>query len=222
MKRKMILLLLIPLFWNCKQNTKTVTPKVTEVEVEKKVKVPKTLMEIVQFADLDLTDSTAIEALFQYKQIDKNGVVQPISEEEAISTYKELLKAGTAQTLPIFEVKGTNEAVIFITGKGYLGAIWAKLLVDNTSLEVKKIEFGHKSESEGYGDAITYTSFEEQFIGTTIELTNNTFGLMQNGQNILEGKTTIDGLSGATLTSQAVIEMINAGLSAYENYFNKK
>lgn len=68
------------------------------------------------------------------------------------------------------------------------------------------------AESEGYGAEINQEAFENQFIGKAIYGDSNSFGLNQAGRTIIEGYTMVDGLSGATITSKAAVEMINNGL----------
>jgi Na+-transporting NADH:ubiquinone oxidoreductase subunit C len=94
--------------------------------------------------------------------------------------------------------------------------------VDKTTSEITKVAFDHKAESDEYGaDGITLSSFEDQFIGSKIDWTENTFGLHQSGKTLVDGNTTIDGISGATVTSQAVLKMMNEGLQKYSGYLNQ-
>ena len=85
-------------------------------------------------------------------------------------------------------------------------------------MEVKKITFGHQAESEGYGAGITYASFEEQFVGAKIDFSVNTYALQQRGNELVSGKNNVDGISGATTTSLAVVTMLNEGLVRYKPF----
>lgn len=221
MKRKLVLLVLVPLFWSCKQKSETVTPKQEIKEVKEVVKLPSEIKEIAKFADISLTDSTDVNTLMHFKAIDKNGMLESIPIEEAASLYRGILKSGKSEVLPIFEIKNTDYTVLLVYEKGYGGTIRGKLLVDRIALEIKKIEFDHKAESEGYGDGISFSSFENQFVGAKIDLEANTFALNQAGKTIMVGNTTIDGISGATTTSTAVIKMVNGGLKNYGSYLEK-
>lgn len=91
-------------------------------------------------------------------------------------------------------------------------------LVDKKSNQILDIAFDHLAESEGYGAEINQEAFENQFIGKAIYGDSNSFGLNQAGRTIIEGYTIVDGLSGATITSKAAVEMINNGLLKYRNY----
>lgn len=85
------------------------------------------------------------------------------------------MKREQAVSLPIFEIKGTETVILPLQGVGFGGAIWAKVLVDRKALEIEKIEFEHKAESDGYGAAMTESSFERQFDGVKINLDEHTF-----------------------------------------------
>lgn len=55
-----------------------------------------------------------------------------------------------ANALPILEIKNTDNAIPLVQGNGFGGVIWAKVLVDTKSMEIKKIEFDHTAESDGW------------------------------------------------------------------------
>jgi Na+-transporting NADH:ubiquinone oxidoreductase subunit C len=222
MKTKIVLLLLVFLGWNCKQNSETKKPKVKDAkqEVQTVAKVSPVIKELAAFADLTLTDSTNVNELILFKEIDTSGSVTEIEMAKAVLLYKKMMKKELVNSLPIFEIKNTKTAILPIQGVGFGGAIWAKVLVDRTTFEIKKIAFEHQAESEGYGNAINQSHFENQFVGTKINLDQNTFTLQKNMERRMDDGTIIDGISGATMTNNAVIEMMNEGMKSYRNYLN--
>ncbi|UWX54482.1 FMN-binding protein [Maribacter litopenaei] len=212
--------LLIILFFSCKEK-----PKGTIPDSEKTIKdLPKNeglspvQKEILNFADSTFSGRVDMDALIAFKKIDAQGITTDIDMNEGILLYKELIKSNTVEVLPIFEVKNTNSAILSIKGKGFGGAIWAKVLVDIKTLEIKKIEFDHKSETYGYGSAVTQSTFENQFVGTKIDLDKNSFTLQQNMERRMDDGVYVDGISGATITSAAAIQMVNLGLKKYKGY----
>ena len=222
MKMKLTLLVVAAILGSCKQ--KTEKPKSNQVNQEPTptYSLPKEMKEIAQFADLSLTDSTDVDTVLNFKAIDSVGILAEISMEEALLLYKTTIETNKVVALPIFEFKGTQNSLLIVSEKGFGGKIWGKVLVDRTTSEITKVEFGHKAESDEYGaDEITLSSFEDQFIGIKINWTGNTFGLDQSGKTLIKGNTTIDGISGATVTSQAVLKMMNEGLQKYRSYLNK-
>ncbi|MFT5735994.1 MAG: Na+-transporting NADH:ubiquinone oxidoreductase subunit C [Maribacter sp.] len=74
-------------------------------------------------------------------------------------------------------------------------------MVDTKSLEIKKIEFDPKAESDGYGGAMTQSSFEDKRIGTKINLEKNIFALQKNMEKRIDDGTIFDGISGTIMTS---------------------
>lgn len=221
MKMKLTLLVLATILASCKQKTEKVESVQVSQEPAPVYSLPKAIKEIAQFANVTVTDSTDANAVFSFKAVDSIGIVAEISMDEALLLYKTTIESNKDVALPIFEFTGTQNSVLIVSEKGFGGKIWGKVLVDRTTSEITKVEFGHKAESDEYGaDGITLPSFEDQFIETKINWTGNTFGLDQSGKTLLKGNTTIDGISGATVTSQAVLRMMNEGLQKYSHYLN--
>lgn len=131
------------------------------------------------------------------------------------------MKNGKAKALPIFEVKGSDVSLLLFTGKGYVGAVWARVLINKSTRKIVKVRLGHKMESEGYGDGIVSSAFGDQFGGKKIIFKGNTYGLNQSGTSIIEGSAIVDGVSGATATSTAAVQMLNEGLKQYETYLDR-
>lgn len=221
MKIKLTLLILA-LFLSCKQKTDSSNSEHLSQEPTPTYQLPQALKEIAEFASISLTDSTDVSTVMNFKVVDTTGIVAETAMDEALSLYKTAMEPNKSTALPIFEFKGTPNSLLIVSEKGFGGKIWGKVLVDRTTSEVTKVEFDHKAESDEYGaDGITLPSFEDQFIGTRINWTENTFGLDQSGKTLLKGDKTIDGISGATVTSQAVLTMMNEGLRKYSGYLNQ-
>ena len=215
------MILLIFLLWSCKEKAETLDSKMQETvqEQPKMERLSPIISELLQFADTALAEGADVNQILVFKKIDVSGTTAEVDMDEGVSLYKGMLTPKELEALPIFEIKNTDTAILAISGKGFGGAIWAKALVDRKTLEIKKIEFDHKAESEGYGTAMTRTSFENQFVGTKIDFEKNTFSLRQHMEKRIDDGTFVDGISGATMTSEAVLEMVNEGLKKYKGYF---
>lgn len=187
-------------------------------EVEAIKSLPPEYKEIAAFMDLEVADSTQIETILNFKALMGKDSVIPSDASQNLRYYKNIMKNGTASSFPIFEMKDTNFTLILFKGKGYVGAIWAKVLIDKATGKTIKVRFGHKMESEGYGSGIVSSSFGDQFSDKQLLFEDNTFGLIQNGKEVIKGASMVDGVSGATITSSAVVEMLNEGLKNYEKY----
>ncbi|MFD2561394.1 FMN-binding protein [Aquimarina rubra] len=225
MKRLLLLMVLLSGIWACKKQITTEKQEIPESNSAQQKKENKGITqsspfikELVTFANIKANDSSDIDKLFQVKIIDSTGKISPSNITEGIDLYKKAVTSQQQMTLPIFEITNSDQVILFAVGKGYMDAIWAKILINKNSQEISKIAFNHKAESEGYGAEITYDSFENKFTGTKISLTQNTFCLLQNGKNLIKGDKKIDGISGATITSHAVIQMLNERLKKYQSY----
>ncbi|WP_420601136.1 FMN-binding protein [Flagellimonas sp.] len=217
--RYLLLALLISVLFGCKEKTKEAVHEPTLVEVEKPKKLPKELFKIVEFAGVSLSDSIDINSQIGFRTIDRNETLNSVDMDKAIELYKTRIKSGKGDVYPIFEVDGFEDVVVTTVSKGYGGKIRGIFLINRNSLEIKKAEFEHMAESEGYGASIAGSPFENQFVGATIHFEKNPFGLNQNGKILLEGVQTIDGISGATTTSRLTIKMVNDELKKYKAYF---
>ncbi len=180
------------------------------------------IRELFRFADMDLSDSTDIGQFMQFREIDLNGAVRETDMARAVELYASLMKRPQVQAFPIFELKNSDDAILPIQGVGFGGAIWGKVLVDRNTLEIKKIAFEHQGETDGYGAGMTRTSFENAFVGATVNPDANTFALSGTQENPGGQVQDIEGISGATVTSAAVVEMVNEGLKKYKSYLIRK
>lgn len=219
-KIKILLMILVVLGWNCKENPKQAEPIIEPgQEIQTTTEIPASIKEIAAFAMSSLTDTTNLQDHIIFKELNTtSGDISTIDPEKAGDLYKKLATRGQAASLPIFEVKGTDLVVLPVQGVGFGGAIWAKVLLDKKSLEIKNIAFEHKGESEGYGAAMVQRTFEDQFLGTKVNLEEDTFTLQKAIEKANDDGHFIDGLTGATMTSQGAVTMVNQGLRKYSSY----
>ena len=219
MKTKLIVLFFI---WGlgCKENSGKAEPKIEKQEQESIAMpaLPEIIKELAKFVEPTFSDSMSIDELMIFKELDTTGKVATIAMDRAVTLYKKMIGSKQTESLPIFEIKDTDMVILTIQGKGFGGTIWANVLVDRQTLEIKKVAFEHKAESHDYGAAMTQTSFENQFVGTKINLEQNTFGLQKAvGKAVVYGQI-IDGISGSTVTSRGAVDMMNEGIKSYRNY----
>ncbi|MBQ0732728.1 FMN-binding protein [Aquimarina celericrescens] len=205
---------------SCKQKSNTIisTAEESKKEIKTQGKVSSMVKELIEFAQITYNKDSDMNQLLQAKKIDTSGVVTDISLKKGGNMVKEVMKSGESQDAPFFEVANSNKIILLATSSGYSGPIWAKILIDKTTLEIQKVQFDHQSESEGYGADVVLSSFENKFTGSKISFTSNTFGLTQDKKMIIKGNQKIDGISGATITSEAVVRMLNNDLLTYKNY----
>lgn len=215
----LVIALLCTLIWSCKEKP-SINKPLNEVKVTSQI-TPE-IKELLKFAKITYTDTTTVSHLLQFKLIDENGEIRLSDSEENTKAYRNLIKGKATSVLPIFEIIGSDQVIFVVQNRGNIGNIWAKILLDKKSKETLDISFDHMAESEGYGAGITMGPFENQFVGIVLDTDSNSFGLNQKGKVLIEGVHMIDGISGATITSKATVEMMNQGVQKYRKYLEQQ
>jgi Na+-transporting NADH:ubiquinone oxidoreductase subunit C len=141
-----------------------------------------------------------------------------------IDLGKEIKKDVNVQLLPLFisEVDGTTRYIIPLRGKGLWGPIWGFISLEDDLSSVYGAVFDHKGETPGLGAEINTPMFQEPFAGKTIfegeEFTS--IAVVKGG--VTEGDMhKVDGISGGTITSVGVSDMLSERLTMYLPYFTK-
>lgn len=202
---------------SCKEKAKSAEPT-PPPEIEKMVQsLSPAYKEIVRFMELEVSDSTDMNTILNFMVLMENDEIQASDADQNLKLYKGIMKNGKAASLPIFEAKDSDLSLLVFTGKGYLGPVWARVLIDKNTGKTVKVSFGHQMESEGYGNGIVSSAFGDQFSEKQFSSGDNAFGLMQNGKSVIQGTSMVDGVSGATITSSAAVQMLNDGLKKYSS-----
>jgi Na+-transporting NADH:ubiquinone oxidoreductase subunit C len=147
-----------------------------------------------------------------------------------IDLKKELDKArlGKAdeQLFPffVFNKEGKTLYVIPVRGKGLWGPVWGYVALEGDMNTIYGASFGHKGETPGLGAEIETKEFQQQFVGKKILDENGNFvsvRVRKGGADPgdLHG---VDAISGGTVTSSGVDEMLHRTLGFYVNYFKAK
>jgi Na+-transporting NADH:ubiquinone oxidoreductase subunit C len=134
----------------------------------------------------------------------------------------ELIKFGAEY--PIFVCKkedGTLNYIIPLVGKGLWGPIWGYVAIGSDKKTCTGASFDHKSETPGLGAEINTPAFENPFIGKKIfdESGNFTSIRVVKGGAADDDPHGVDAISGGTITSMGLHEMVYRTLSIYEPYF---
>jgi len=181
--------------------------------------------------------SEAEEAEKLFTQYSKEQIVlnvkgEPVAEKiDAfdIDLKKELDKARTGdadkQLFPlfVFNKDGKLYYIIPVRGKGLWGPIWGYIALEGDLNTVHGASFGHKGETPGLGAEIDGEEFQKQFVGKKI---------LDDAGNFVSVKVVkggakpgdlhgVDAVSGGTITSNGVTEMLQRTLASYMPYFKK-
>jgi len=180
-------------------------------------------------------DVANAEKLFdQYikEQVVLNSNGEPVKNEVSafdIDLKKELDKARTGkadkQLFPLFvcNKEGRLYYIIPVRGKGLWGPIWGFIALEEDKNTIYGASFGHKTETPGLGAEIETPLFQDRFIGKKIldESGNYVSVKVIKGSSSSDNLHGVDALSGATVTSDGVSEMLQRTLANYIAYLKK-
>jgi len=112
--------------------------------------------------------------------------------------------------------------IVPLRGKGLWGPVWGFVSLEDDGRTVVGANFSHKSETPGLGAEIATEEFTDQFPGKKISDEAGAFksiSVVKAGTS--KGAYAVDGISGGTITSNGVHEMMQDCLEPYTKYFNE-
>ena len=129
--------------------------------------------------------------------------------------------------LPVFvnrSADGKTRYILPVWGKGLWGPVWGYLALDANWDTVSGVVFDHKGETPGLGAEIAGKAFQDQFPGKHIfngEGQLVSIALLKGGM-AKDDPYAVDAISGGTLTSIGVENMLKDGLEGYLAYIEKQ
>jgi Na+-transporting NADH:ubiquinone oxidoreductase subunit C len=134
-------------------------------------------------------------------------------------------KTNQKPVFPLFiiEKDGDTCYIIPVQGNGLWGPVWGNMTLKSDFATIEGVTFDHKGETPGLGAEISTPVFENQFPGKKIFDDNGEFtsvkvikgGVKNSSIDPVHG---VDAISGGTITSMGVNDMIHNNLSNYINY----
>lgn len=126
---------------------------------------------------------------------------------------------------PLFvcEKDGKSLYVVPMVGKGLWGPIWGFVALENDLNTIYGANFDHKTETPGLGAEIKTDMFSDQFKNDKIfndegEFVSVAVKKTATGDN----PHAVDGITGGTITSDGVDEMVERTLGVYVPFFKTK
>ena len=200
------------------------------------------MMNILQAADVNV-EGANVQELFdkdcvKMMLVDAKGEVKETCTSDftkfeafSMNLKDQLYKRDNGQdyVLPIIVINNGKENVnvIQLQGAGLWGPIWGYIGMSSDFQNVVGVVFDHKSETPGLGAEITTPRFRDQFKGKTI-FSGGEFvsidvvkGGVVNMAADLQ-KHSVDAISGGTITSNGVNNMIENVLGSYLPYIEKQ
>ncbi|KAA6335646.1 Na+-transporting NADH:ubiquinone oxidoreductase subunit C [termite gut metagenome] len=147
-------------------------------------------------------------------EIEEEGGFHLVLKEEL---DKELSKRKLAVYL--CDLDGEIKYVLPLYGQGLWGPIWGYVALDEDKSTIFGVYFSHQGETPGLGAEIASKAFQNPFIGKQItkEGTLTSVAVVKQGKSIND-RDYVDGISGGTITSQAVDKMMRNSLGQYEKF----
>jgi Na+-transporting NADH:ubiquinone oxidoreductase subunit C len=194
----------------------------------------KKKMDILSAIGIESTRKNGEELYTQYVDdsyvISADGKIQEDLPKEKTAFYLDVQKQfRDKQTekedrlYPIFEATKDGEKIFVlpVVGKGLWGPIWGYLAIADDLKTIKGASFDHKGETPGLGAEIKQDFFENQFRGEQIAEDGSFEPIMVVKDNSGSEEQKVDGITGGTITSKGVEEMVNRTMKVYRKYFSK-
>lgn len=143
-----------------------------------------------------------------------------------IDLAKELKKDPSEQNFPLYvaSVDGGQFYIIPLRGSGLWNAIFGYVALEDDVSTIKGVVFDHLGETPGLGAEITQVWFRERFAGESIMDDDGNFvgvSVVKGYSDTAKDDNKVDIISGATITSVGVSDMIQERLGHYLTYFQK-
>jgi len=128
--------------------------------------------------------------------------------------------------LPVMKCKmddGSIKYVLPVYGAGLWGPIWGYIAMNDDGNSIYGANFSHEGETPGLGARIADKEFKNKFQDKHLFLDGEYKGVvvLKKGQKSTTGAEQIDALTGATITSRGVSDMLADCLAPYEAFLKK-
>ena len=155
---------------------------------------------------------------------DLNTEVKSIELQDGLKAQNKNIKDGSdAADLPVyvFNKDGKSVTVVPVYGAGLWGPIWGYIALDEDLQTIVGAYFDHDSETPGLGAKIKDDpSFRAEFIGKKVNVASDpVFSVVKDGTSADENSS-VDAITGATMTSKGLGEAIAFWLKAYAPFLS--
>ncbi|MBN1925081.1 MAG: NADH:ubiquinone reductase (Na(+)-transporting) subunit C [Prolixibacteraceae bacterium] len=194
------------------------------IEIEKKQNI---LASVNIDVEKELTESIYAEKIINAYVVNSKGeVIEGIKAFE-VDMKKEHAKPVEERALPVYEAQtGDNEIkyIVPLYGTGLWGPIWGYISLNSDMNTINGAFFDHQGETPGLGAEISTNLFQDPFSG------KNIFNVKGEFVSITVAKKSekapeqhrVDAISGGTITSKGLQEMLQNDLQNYIEFFKKK
>lgn len=140
-----------------------------------------------------------------------------------IDVAAEVKKPAESRQLPVFVAKledGETKYILPVYGAGLWGPIWGYIAVNADGNTIYGAYFAHQGETPGLGAEIENDKFRSQFSEKTLFVGGEMkpVAVMKKGQKPKNGAEFVDAVSGGTITSKGVHDMLENSLLPYNEF----
>ena len=155
---------------------------------------------------------------------DLNTEVKSIELQDGLKAQNKNIKDGSdVADLPVyvFNKDGKSVTVVPVYGAGLWGPIWGYIALDEDLQTIVGAYFDHDSKTPGLGAKIKDDpSFRAEFIGKKVNVASDpVFSVVKVGTSADENSS-VDAITGATMTSKGLGEAIAFWLKAYAPFLS--
>lgn len=187
----------------------------------------ETKQQILNTIGIQATPAEAQAAFDRYVSqryaVNRRGIENRQADAFYINLKAELAKADADQQLPVFEATmpdGQRKYIVPVRGNGLWGDIWGYVALNDDMSTIYGIVFDHEAETPGLGAEIATPAFCKQFEGKSIfEGAQLTSVAVVKGGARPGDPHAVDAISGGTITSNGVQDMLQQSLERYSAYF---
>jgi Na+-transporting NADH:ubiquinone oxidoreductase subunit C len=198
------------------------------VEVEKKLDILRSVGEAKDIAEVKKKDTYVEDEYNEFITgsfvINSAGEMQEGIDAFEVNIKEELAKPKEERNLPIFIYTAGDSTIKYIIplrGRGLWGPIWGYVSFYDDYNTIYGAIFSHSKETPGLGAEIDQSWFQQQFINKTIFDENGNFVSVKvvKGGASPDDPHSVNAISGGTITSTALQDMLLECLGNYTDYF---
>jgi Na+-transporting NADH:ubiquinone oxidoreductase subunit C len=201
------------------------------VEIEKKLDI---LRSVGIARDIDEVEdkNTYVEEAFDKNikesfAVDGAGALKGDVDAFRVNLKVELAKGPEEQSLPVYvhlDEGGKEIYIVPMLGKGLWGPIWGYISLEEDMSTIYGAIFAHAKETPGLGAEINTEWYQAQYEGKKLfdDAGKFTSVMVVKGGADPSDPHAVDAISGGTITSVALQEMMEECLGNYETFFKSK
>lgn len=174
----------------------------------------------------DQVKETYEKYIIQDLLVDMEGNIVDSAQNVAFDVdMKKNVKLAERQ-LPVMKCRlddGSIKYVLPVYGAGLWGPIWGYIAMNDDGNTIYGANFSHEGETPGLGARIADQDFQDKFMDKHLFKEGEYKGVvvLKRGQKSTTGAEQIDALTGATITSRGVSDMLADCLAPYEAFLKR-